>query len=170
MPPEFFQNRNLSQLRRDRELAQIRAGVQAPIIDPDRKPAIREYSENETTTSVVVSSKASLQRKPSQIPSSLATQQESVEALESRFYIRKRILVGNFARRLDNSLSEAEAASREIPTHEWRLYLKPFDPHDVPLLSEPRLVIFPVSRTSKATLEASGLSCTQATSRTTSFL
>lgn len=129
MPPEYFLGRNASQLRRERELAQIRAGVQAPVIDLARQPAVREFSESDTQC-VVALSPGGEGRRRAALPASIASPQEAVEALSSRFYIRKRIVIGNYARRLDNSLGEAEAAQREIPTHEWRLFVRPFDPSD----------------------------------------
>jgi transcription initiation factor IIF auxiliary subunit len=129
VPPDYFLGRNASQLRRERELAQIRAGVQAPVIDAARQPAIREFSESDTQCIVAVSPTGEGRRRAA-LPASIASPQEAVEALSSRFYIRKRILIGNYARRLDNSLGEAEAAQREIPTHEWRLFVRPFDASD----------------------------------------
>lgn len=66
------------------------------------------------------------------IPSSIASHQADVETLHSRYYIRKRIIIGNIARHLDNveDLNEVEAATRQIPTHEWRLFIRPYDRHD----------------------------------------
>lgn len=115
-------------------MANIRAGVQAPIIDPDRVPTIREFSETETNMlvepSLKTKGKSSTNGKARAL-ASISNHQEDVDSLESRFYVRKRVIIGNYARRLDNNLSEDEASSKEIPTHEWRLFLRPFDPHDV---------------------------------------
>lgn len=132
VPPGYFTlNKSVSQVRRDREIAQIRAGVQAPIIDPHRRAVIREFSETDTTMRLPSEAKGAKRgRDGAALPSSIASHQADVEALESRYYFRKRIIIGNFARSLDIDLSEAEAAEKQVQTHEWRLFLKPFDAHD----------------------------------------
>lgn len=123
--------RGTSALRRDRELAAIRAGVQAPIVDATRQPGIREFGESGQYSEMTLSYPISASDKP--VLGSLASSQADVEALRSRFHIRKRIVVGNWARSLEapgQVLDEAEAAAQQLATHEWRLFVRPFDPHD----------------------------------------
>lgn len=133
IPPDYFVTRGVGQLKRERDLAQIRAGVQGPIVDSSRRPTVREFSETDTTIQIPLSARGSRSgsnQGSNQVLSSIASQQADVQDLQSRFYIRKRVIIGNYARSLDSGLDEAEASRKQIPTHEWRLYLRPFDPHD----------------------------------------
>lgn len=127
IPPDYFVTKGAGQLKRERDLAQIRAGVQGPIVDSSRRPTIREFSETDTTIQIPLTGRGS---RSNQVLSSIASQQADVQDLQSRFYIRKRVIIGNYARSLDSGLDETEASRKQIPTHEWRLYLRPFDPHD----------------------------------------
>jgi len=132
-PAEYFAGRNV---RRERDLAAIRAGVQGPIVDTGRRPQVREFSETDTSVSAAVvhfdDGRAGVT-----VLGSISSGGDGVgvDALQSRFHVRKRIVVGNFARSLESpaagpGLEESEAAARQIATHEWRLFVRPHDPHD----------------------------------------
>ena len=123
--------RGTSALRRERELAAIRAGVQAPIVDATRQPAIREFGEGGQFSELELPVLSAAGDRP--VLGSLASSQADVDALRSRFHVRKRIVVGNWARSLEapgQVLDETEAAAQQVATHEWRLFVRPYDPHD----------------------------------------
>lgn len=151
VPPDYF-TRHPSVLRQEMNLAQLRAEVKGPQIDPAKRARVKVYAVDEPVDIMAEHSGHPLHfrtveggdlgetshsprhsgkgnRSTIIIPTSLANAVADVNSLESRFYIRRRLVVGNEARLLrEEEKVDLPLIDGQKPTHEWQLYIRPWVP------------------------------------------
>lgn len=127
VPPDYFQ-KHPSQLKQEMDLALIRADVLGPSTDPAKRPVIRSGTERPSHAALA-------DAKPSPVEMLVEGELATPTLRGSRFYIKRRIIIGNAARCLASSTggAAAEAGEDELPamaiegkrpTHRWRIFVR----------------------------------------------
>lgn len=171
MPPDYF-NKHPSQLKQDMDLALIRADVLGPMSDQSKRPAIKV--ENGPSKGALPGSTG--EQEPA--PTAALPARSAPGRRNSRFYLKRTVIIGNSAKYLLNrqgkgavelfaSDGPADGAEGELPTHQWRLYVKNYKdsvaPSEVPSLCAHVSIGLRICVHSS---RPSGSFCTRATGRT----
>ena len=125
IPPDYFA-KHPTVLKREMDLAVIRADVIGPMADPLRKPMINVEDNINCLDNSPYSQMVGLSSSKGEAEG--GTPQSVIPAIkkESRYYIKRKIIIGNAAKVLPRSpeIQQLPNKGPHIPSHKWRIYVK----------------------------------------------